>query len=74
MRGLHKEELMARWIRIETPDWNCTVRGGCDTPAEWEEDRTKEQIAKRELPALRCERHLPSDADKIEPEPEQEAV
>lgn len=65
---------MAKWIRILAPDWLCEARTfpRCDAAATWEEDRTADQISKRLLPALRCDDHLPSDAEKIaedEPEP-----
>jgi hypothetical protein len=68
--------MASRWIRILAPDWLCEVRGGCDTSAEWEEDRSPEQVRDRVLPLLRCERHLPSDAIKLEDEaePEREAI
>lgn len=58
--------MLTKWIKIIEPGWNCTVRGGCNKPATWEEDRTTAQILARELPALRCDEHLPSDAIKLD--------
>lgn len=70
---------MARWFKIKQPDWHCEARVSpfCGNLAVWEEDRTREQISKRVLAALRCEQHLPSDAIKVdenEAEPEKEAM
>ena len=58
---------MARWIRIETPDWNCEARcyPRCERFATWEEYRTTEQVRAKHMPELRCDQHLPTDAEKI---------
>lgn len=68
---------MGRWYRILQPDWNCEAKVSpfCMKPATWEEERTAEQIAKRELPALRCGDHIPTNAVKVdheETEPQKE--
>lgn len=65
---------MARWFRIHTPDWSCE-HTGCHDAATWEQDRTPEQIKNRELAELRCDKHLPADAIKLDAEkqPEQKA-
>ena len=58
---------MSKWIQIKEPDWLCEARTmpRCNTPASWEEERTPEQVRDRYLPELRCDQHLPSDAEKI---------
>lgn len=67
---------MGRWIRIETPYYNCEVRTypRCECPAIWEEYRTKEQVRSKYMPELRCEQHLPTGAEKIETEPRKETA
>lgn len=61
---------MARWYRILQPDWHCEAKVApfCGRLATWEEERTGEQIKRRELAPLRCDEHLPTDAVKVDPD------
>ena len=71
--------MMTKWIRIKEPDWHCEAQVSpfCPRLATWEEERTREQVISRVLPALRCDDHLPSGAIKLdenEAEPQKEAI